>query len=99
MKALIPPLIQPRSQAIASKKLGASPLTKDQRREVIKKYAVEVSEKHGGGKFTVQEVVDAIKANGIELGVDVPNTTVGNVLIKSGEWKRLEKGVFEDIGI
>jgi hypothetical protein len=46
----------------------------------------------------VQSVVDDLVNKGINLGTDKPNTSVGNVLHKSKEWKREGVALFRYTG-
>lgn len=73
------------------------PLTKDERREQIMKHALNLARKNDG-LVRVQDVVNNIAHNKIDLGTGKPNTSVGNTLFKSKEWRREAPAVFRYVG-
>ena len=68
------------------------------RRKRILDTALEVAKKNKHGQVVVQEVVDALKAQGFDLQTDSPNTSVGVMLHRSEEWERVSPAVFRYVG-
>lgn len=83
-----PQLIAPRK-----KKLDQS-----ERSEVIKKVATDLA-LDSEGAVNIRKVAEAIVARGIDLNTPVPGTMIGNVLNKSPDWERVEKGIFQHKGL
>lgn len=40
-------------------------------------------------------MADAVAGKGVDLNTPVPGTMIGNVLNKSADWVRVEKGIFQ----
>jgi hypothetical protein len=73
-------------------------LTQSERSEIIKKTATDLA-LDSGEAVNIRKVADAIAARGIDLNTPVPGTMIGNVLNKSPNWERIEKGVFQHKGL
>jgi len=73
-------------------------VSKDERSTLIKQYAHEAARHATNHIISLQAIVDQIEADGIDLGTEVPGTAIGNVLFKSADWKRVERGVFQYVG-
>jgi hypothetical protein len=69
----------------------------DARRDIVHNVALGVARERDG-LVNVQDVVDALARQGVSLGVDKPNTSVGNLLHRSEEWKREGPAVFRYVG-
>jgi hypothetical protein len=84
-------------------KAGAAPvipprrghrLSQAERSAIIKEIAREVAVARGG-EVNVRDVADAVNKKGVELNTPVPGTMIGNVLNKSSNWRRLDKGIYQ----
>jgi hypothetical protein len=84
-KAAQAPLIPPRR---------GRRLSQAERSSTIKKVAAEVAAA-AGGEVNVKAVADAVKAQGVDLNTSVPGTMIGNVLNKSTDWHRVDRGVYQ----
>lgn len=73
-------------------------IPKEERSVLIKQYAHEAARQAANQTITLQAVVDQLEADGIDLGTDVPGTAIGNVLFKSNDWRRIERGIFQYVG-
>ena len=73
-------------------------ISKEERSVLIKQFAYEAARHAANNIISLQTIVDQLEADGIDLGTDVPGTAIGNVLYKSSDWKRVERGVFQYVG-
>ena len=73
------------------------PSNKDERREIVLSYALEVAKKRKG-LAQVKAVVEELREKGVNLGMKKPNTSIGNLLNQSDEWERESAGLFRYVG-
>jgi hypothetical protein len=77
----------------SNRKVKGRKVSKAERSDLIRKYAMESAATHGG-TITIVDLANTISGQGFDLNTNIPGTVIANVLMKSPDWDRVEKGVF-----
>lgn len=91
-------LIQPRQPALVVRKLQKVE-TKAERSQLIRAVARELAMKDTKRRVSFAEIGDGVVEKGFDLDTKILGTMIGNVLNKSEDWKRLDLGVYEYVGV